>query len=73
MVAWGTSKLFGIDKRFGYQTMCCYLSKRTYSSFTFFSNSSVCIEVLLNPCEISQTQGVRNTMLGSIHFTLKLF
>ena len=55
-VAWDISEFSGFDKQFSDQTMgyCSY--KIISSSLVIFSNSSVCTEVLLNPCEINRIQ-----------------
>ena len=52
-VAWNTSEIFGFDKRFGVRLCIANLYERISSSLAVFSNSSVCIEVLLDPCEIN--------------------
>ena len=62
MVAWNTSEIFGFDKRFGDRLCVTNLYKRISSSIAVFSKNSVCIEVLPNPCEISQIRGVWGTM-----------
>ena len=62
VVAWGTSKIFGFDKRFGVRLCVANLYERISFSIAVFSKNSVCIEVLLNLGEINQIRRVWGTM-----------